>query len=129
MAAVSGSKKHGGSFSNESVIVRSVWDFDVDGGAVGNLDLFEADGDVVVLLKAAVVKDPVLSGGALTLSVGESAGSELINAWPKANMDGDEHKIGLVPLKLTAGEKVGMSIAVASATRGKIEFIFEVLKA
>ena len=128
MASVVDKKVISEPFSNEAELVRAVWDYDVDGGAVGSLDLLEAQGNVAVLLKAAVVKDPVLSGGALTLSVGESAGSELINAWPKANMDGDEHKIGLVPLKLTAGEKVGMSIAVASATRGKIEFIFEVLR-
>lgn len=128
MAAVQDKKMISEPFSNEVELVRATWDFDVDGGAIGQHELLEAQGTVVVMLKAAIVLDPVLSGGALTLSVGEAAGAEFISAWPKANMDGDEHKSGLVPIKITSGEKVNMSLAVTPATRGKIEFIFEVMK-
>lgn len=128
MAAVKDKKMVSGPFSNESELVRVLWDFDVDGGALATLDLLEAQGDVLISLKALHVRNQVTSGGALLMDVGEANGNEMLNDVPKADMGGNAIKVGLIPISLVAGEKIGMTFAGAAASAGKIEFIFELMK-
>jgi len=74
MAVLADKKLGGAGFSNAKELVRVVYDFAVDGGAVADYDVFEADADCVVSLKHMAVKTAVTSGGSLVLDLGKSAG-------------------------------------------------------
>ena len=75
MAAVKGVKagnawQAGGPGAVE--VVEVVYDFSLDAGATGALDLFTAQADLVIHKVVAKVKTAVTSGGAATVEVGKS---------------------------------------------------------
>lgn len=124
-------KKVGAPFPNASEMVRVVYDFAVDGGAIGDLAALVATDKVVVSLKHAHVLAAVTSEGAITVSLGsEATGDEFMDGTLKAALG-----IGVVlageggRVLLAVGEKIELALGVADATAGKIEFVFEVTKA
>lgn len=136
MAAVAGYKKVGAPFSNESGYARITYDFTVDGGATGVLDLCEAQGDVIVKSFHAVAKTGVSTSGSPTLMVGISGGDTdaamTTTIGAAANLDTAGKVVGqaaTVPFLLPAGSKLIQTIAAAAYTQGKIEYVLELMKA
>lgn len=83
----------------------------------------------MVSLKAAYVKTAVTSGGSLVMDLGKGAGgTEIFSDKAVAALTLDSLHVGAAPVELAAGEKIVMGIEAATATAGKIEFIFEIIK-
>ena len=130
MAAVKDVKTNGAGFSNVKGLVRVVYDFSKDAGAVGSLDLLVADSTCLVSLVHAAVKTAV-TGAAMTLSCGKAAGGvEFMSAVAVASLTLNSLHVDATPapLRLVAGEKIDMTIGTAVATAGKVEFVFEIVK-
>lgn len=130
MTSVVDTKVVGSSFSNQVDLIRAVYDFDADGGSLGDLTLLTSDGGCVVKLKYMRVVTAVTSAGALTLDLGKASGAELLSAVGKAALVVDLIHLPSAPaaVELTDGEVVAMGIIAAAATAGKMEFVFEVMK-
>lgn len=129
MASLKGKVTGGAGFTNEAQIVRVVYDFAVDGGATGSLDMFVCDTDCIVKLKGAIARAAVTSGGSMTLSAGKAtAGTGFLSAIAVASLTLNSIQTSSAAIHLAAGDKLDMTIGAAAATAGKIEFIFEILK-
>lgn len=131
MAALSNARTITPPFSNDRSMVRVVWDFAVDGGATGDLDVLTADGACLVRCIGANVKTAVTSAGSLDLDLGKGAGGvEFLSSVAVASLTLASYQASASQafLKLADGEKIIMGIDVAAATAGKIEFIFEIVK-
>lgn len=129
MAALVNAKTVGLVFPNQAEIIRVVWDFEVDGGAVAAYTVLTADSSCIVSLKAMVVKTAATSGGSMTVDLGKgTSGAEIVSNKAVAAMTAENLTVGLAPVQLDAAEVVSMNIEAAAATAGKVEFIFEVLK-
>lgn len=133
MASVAAAKKVGSGFGNDKEIVRVIYDFSADGGAVGTLTLATATSDCVISDFMMVVKTACTSGGSATVSAGLTgdvdafkvaeavAGLTAATVWPEDGAFAGK-------IKLASGQVLTMSIATAALTAGKIEFSFEVMK-
>lgn len=117
---------------NVAEYIRVVWDFSVDGGAVADFDVFEADSAMIVKLAAAIVKTAATSTDAMVVDLGKSAGgtdfwSDKAVAALTLNSvhTADTKETGVY---LADGDKIVMGIEAFAATAGKIEFIFELMK-
>lgn len=131
MAILADKKLGGAGFSNAVELVRVVYDFAVDGGAIADYDVFEADSACVVSLKHMAVKAAVTSAGAMVLDLGKSAGgTEFFSDKAVAVLTLDSLHLPAAPaaVRLAAGDKVVMGIEAAAATAGKLEMVFEVVK-
>jgi hypothetical protein len=124
-------KTVGAPFPNKSEIVRVVYDFAVDGGSIKKYDALVASDKMIVKLRHAHVITAVDAVGAIAISLGSVANEdEFLDGVLKAAMT-----IGAVlpsaggNVLLAAGEKIIMDLAASAATVGKIEFVFEVVKA
>lgn len=113
---------------------KCVYDFSVDGGAVGLIT--PANGETIpdnAILVAAFINvlTAVLSGGSATVAVGLSAGSTgaaaLLAATAKASLTLDAVIVGVpvpaTPVKMTAAGRITFTPAVAVLTAGKIEVV------
>jgi hypothetical protein len=145
MAAVKDMKKLGPAFSNDEVVIRAVYDFAKDGGAVGALDLFEAGADILITHFSSVVKTAVTSTGNLTLAVGVTGATTAFmtaTQGAKANLVADAaifplHTSGAddtswvptLPRKLSAGDKVLQTIGTEVANAGKVEYCIKYVRA
>jgi hypothetical protein len=131
MAAVQNAKNVAG-FNNQPEIVRVVYDFAKDAGAVGQLDLLTAKVASIVKFAYARVITTCTSGGAATVSAGKAADlAGIIGATAVASLVADAIILGAAPDQshvLAADAKIQMDIATAALTAGKIEFVFEVIK-
>jgi hypothetical protein len=129
-------KKIGPEFMVAETLVRKTWEFAVDGGAVGTVELFEADGDVVLTHFHAYVKTTCTSGGSATVALGITGTTDLFvnttegavanltaNAVLKPNALAD------LPTRLASGSKVLMTIGTAALTAGKIEVVVQYMAA
>ena len=137
--------KAGATFGNEEKVVRVVWDFAKDGGAVGALDILEADDDLLITGFATVVKTAVTSTGNLTLAVGPTGAlTKFLTAaqGAKANLtegaalfpletsgENDESWSSTLPHKLAKGEKIVQTIGTEVANAGKVEYIIKYVRA
>lgn len=146
MTAVAKAKTIGSAFSNEVILERVVYDFSVDGGAVGALDLFTAGADVVLKSFHAYVKVAGTSGGSATLAVGVTGSTSafvtategavanltlnnVLQAKPVLT-EGTPNTIALpLPRRLAAGAKIVQTIGTATLTAGQIEYVIEYCKA
>lgn len=140
MAQVVDKKLSNGGFDNAESIVRVTYDFSKDAGAVGVLDLFEAQGDMVITEFYANVKTACTSGGSMTLDVGVVGGDTdiLADDIAVASLTAESFHIPPVvegtpnvlalPMKLASGGKVAMQIKTAALTAGKIEFVLKFMK-
>jgi len=127
-------------FSNELLYQEYEYDFAVDGGATGDIDLAAKAGKAplpvgaVVMEVYAEVVTAVTSAGSLTMSWGDGTGNDVDGysgtAIAVASLtlntvfDGKADSGALLPSKvLTAATGAfSVSIAVAAATAGKIKF-------
>lgn len=111
---------------------RCVYNFAVDGGAVGAIipsvsDTIPAD----AIVMGSVVNSPtaVTSGGSATVAVGTSAGSSadsILAATTKADFTTDAVLVGLAstaPFKMSAAGQLQITVAAAALTAGLIEVI------
>jgi hypothetical protein len=135
MAAVLAAQTIAPPFSNAKEVVRVVYDFAKDAGATGALDLFTADGDIVITHAHATVKTTATSGGSATVIWGLTGDTNRFmdtTAGAVANLTAaaviSPASADLVPIKLASGDKVLMTIGTAALTAGKIEFVMEYMK-
>jgi hypothetical protein len=132
MAVLADKKIIGGPFANAREIVRVVYDFAADTGAIADYEVLESDGNCIVKLAFAVVKTAVTSSDALVADLGKGAGGT--EFWSdkavSALTDESVHVADAEypAIKLADGEKVVLGIEAFAATAGKIEFVFEVYK-
>lgn len=142
MAALAKAKTIGKVFSNAVVVERVSYDFSVDGGATGALDIFTAAADLILVGFSAVVKTAATSGGSATLKVGVTGDDDAFmtttqgavanltaNAaiFPPA-VEGTPNTLPL-PLKLASGAKILQTIGTAALTAGKVEYTLMYMKA
>lgn len=132
MAAVAKAKTVATTFKNDVEVVRIVYDFAVDAGAVGALDLLTVDGDAVVRLKHLAVKTACTSGGSATVAVGvtgattafvDATEGAVANLTANAIIDGAS-----APKYVADGNKVLLTIGTAALTAGKLEAVLEVMR-
>lgn len=133
MANISDHKTIGAPFSTREEIIRATYDFSDDGGATGALNLFTAEGKVLVTGFHLVVETAAASDGSATVSVGPTGSTtQLVNAAAKATLVEDytvrEDAIGDVPFVLDDGESIIQTIGAAALTAGKIHYAIKVAK-
>ena len=131
MAAVANFKPVGSDFGNQENLIRVVYDFSVDAGATGNLDLSGlAQGNTIAKLVGVSVETAGTSGGSATIAVGVGGGTEFLSATAIASFsigafveptDADFKKV------VTTTGKLTMTIATAALTAGKMTFIFKTM--
>lgn len=134
MAVLVGKKKIGPEFSNAQEIVKVIYDFAADTGAVADYDVLEAAGPVLVKLAGVFVETAVTSGGSLVVDLGKGAGGtdfwsdKAVAALTVNSVHGVDSAADKA-VYLASGEKIVLGLEVAAATAGKVHFIFEVMKA
>lgn len=142
MAAIAKRKYLNHEMSNEEVVLRTQYDFSVDGGALGALDIFEASADIIITGFHAVVKTAGTSGGSATLKVGITADDDLFMTTTQgavasltlgaaifpAVVEGTPNVLAL-PVKLVSGAKVLQTIGTAALTAGKVEYVIKYIPA
>ena len=139
MANLAKYRTSNGGFHNDIETHRIVYDFSVDAGATGVLNIFMADQDVLLLDFMAVVKTTCTSGGSAVLDVGVTGDDDkLVDGIAVASLAaGAVFQSPLVeatpntkqlPVKIASGEKILQTIVTAALTAGKIEYIFRIMK-
>lgn len=131
MAVLADKKTGGAGFSNGEEVIRVVYNFADDTGAVADYDVFEADSACVVHLMHMSVKTAVTSGGSLVLDLGKGAGGvEFFSDKAVAALVIDSIHCPAAPVavQLDVGEKIVMGIEAAAALTGKLEMVFKVMK-
>lgn len=142
MAALAKRKYLGQAFNNEEIIERVRYDFSVDAGAVGALDIFEASADLIITGFHAYVKTAATSGGSATLEVGVTGDTNLlVNSTQGAVasltlgaaifppvVEGTPNVLAL-PVKLASGAKILQTIGTAALTAGVVEYVVKYVKA
>jgi hypothetical protein len=124
-------KTVGAPFTNAVELVRVVYDFAEDTGAIADYDVLEAVDACVVSLKYMAVKTAVTSAGALVLDLGKGdGGTEFFSDKAVAALTLNSLHLTAAPaaVRLAAGEKVVMGIEAFAATAGKLEMVFEVAR-
>jgi len=141
MTAVANWKNIGSDFSNEQQIVRVLYDFAVDGGATGVLNLLTAEGALIVKDFHAVVKTACTSGGSMVLDVGIvttdtdrlcdgiAVATLVANYTFEAPYVEGTPNTRVLPFHLPDNGVLAMEIKTADLTAGKIEFVFTIMKA
>jgi hypothetical protein len=121
----------GPTFPNASEIVRVTYDFAQDGGAIGDYDVLVADSECVVKVKHILCKAELTSADAINIDLGKGdGGTEFLSNALKASFATNAVQVGTnAAVRLAADEKIVMGIEAFAATAGKIEFVFEVIKA
>lgn len=132
MAALKGAKTVGAGFKNQITYERVVYDYSVDGGATGNLDVLTANEDIVIKSFHAYVKTSGAGSGA-TLMVGVPTDTDALMTTSNgavANL-----VAGAVvpvpatfPVALASGAKVTQAIGTAALTAGKVEYVFGIMR-
>lgn len=120
-------------FSNEVYMVKGVYDFAKDGGAIAVYDLFTANEAIVIHQAFTKVKTAVTSGGAATVEIGIKAGDTdaLLAATAPAGLlintvlDGAAASERLL---VAADAIIALEVKVAALTAGKIEVCLVVSK-
>lgn len=146
MANVAAHKTVDAPFRNEKEIIRVIYDFAVDGGATSALNLMTAGVDpLIVTGYHAVVKTTCTSGASAVLDVGIAGGdTDLLSdaiavatlaanyvLQPEAvETEGTPNVVvNACPFRLAAGASIAQTIGTATFTAGKIEYVFEVMRA
>jgi hypothetical protein len=143
MAAIAGAKTIGPTFNNAEEVVHAYYDFSVDAGATGVLDLFTAGEAIVITGFHATVMTTCTSGGSATVIAGISGGDTDIfmnatqgavaslaaayTAVPPA-VEGTPNVLPL-PVALASGGKIIQTIGTATLTAGKIKYVIKYMKA
>jgi hypothetical protein len=129
MSALVDAKHSGAGYAGKIETIQVTYDFAVDGGATGALDLLTADADMVVRVMAKTITG-VTSGGSATLEVGKSgATAGAIAQVAKTAVDVAGELLQPVGwFYLASGEKLIQTIATAALTAGKIRYLIEYSK-
>lgn len=117
-------------------LLKAVYSFAVDGGAIGTISLNDDEGNIATLPDNAIVtrawSDVVTtatSGGAATVSIGIVSTVDIMAATAVASVTGILEGIpdGATAnmIKLAAVKQVKVAIAVAALTAGKINVYIE----
>lgn len=135
MAAVAGAKTIDAGFTGDLETVEVTYDFAVDGGATGALDLLTCNDAMVIVHAWAKVVTACTSGGSATLIYGIKSGDTdafldatsgaVANLTAGAVLPNETTGLGV---KVAAGGKVEMTIGTAALTAGKVKFCFLVQK-
>ena len=132
MAVLSDKKIVGAPFGNECKLVVVEYDFDVDGGAVADYDVIEADGSLLVEFFNADVETALTCATDFDIDLGKSAGGvEFWSDLAKASFAIDAQVNSANPgamVELADGEKIVMGIETAAATAGKMHLMFRCYK-
>lgn len=120
-------------FSGSKEVVEIVWDYAVDGGAIGALDLLKVKEDSVLTQFHAVIKTSLV-GVSGTVEIGKSGDTAGIMAQTgtaslqTANSPVDSASFGSA-YRLVANDVIIQTIATTAMTDGKIKYMFELMKA
>jgi len=131
MAALGNHKIVGAGFSNDAQIVRVIYDFAVDGGAVGDFDVFTASSSVLVELVSIDCKTAITATATANLDLGKGAGGvEFLSDFDVGGgISVDVQTPGATAgkiVELASGEKIVMGLETEAITAGKLEYIFKV---
>lgn len=144
MAAVAKAKNIGPAFTAGVgyEVVTVEYDFAVDGGATGALDLFTAGADIVITHFHSKVMTACTSGGSATLKVGITGTDNLFmnttqgavasltaNAVVLAPAVEGTPNVLPLPVKLASGAKVLQTIGTAALNAGKVKYVIGYIKA
>ena len=142
MAALAKKLMVGPTYTTGMEMAHVEYDFSVDGGATGALDIFEAAEDIVITHFHSKVMTACTSGGSATLKVGITGSDNVFMnttqgavASLTANavvvppaVEGTPNALPL-PLKLASGAKVLQTIGTAAMTAGKVKYVIGYVKA
>lgn len=114
-------------------IARAKYDFGVDGGAVGTINLMPSavlpSGALILSAFVNVTTVPT-SGGAATISLNSEAAGDLQAAaaisgapWSTTGWKAVTKTFATAPIKLTADRNIAMTIGTAALTAGVFEVI------
>lgn len=130
MSAVANAKASGSGWTGKMEVCEVTYDFAVDAGGTGALDLFTAEADLVIHRVTAKVKAAVTSSGSATVEVGKSGDTAgLMAQTGKASLGLGvvvDSKIG--GYKLASGAKIIQTIATSALLTGKITYMIEYSK-
>jgi len=122
----------GAPFGNEAKLVTVTYDFSVDGGAVADYDVIEADGSILVEYVNCDVETALTCGTDFDIDLGkEDGGAELWSDNAKAIYAIDLQPVAVTPglfIELADGESIVMGIETAAATAGKMHMMFKIYK-
>lgn len=130
MAAIAGKKK-ANNWSNDVQLVRAVYDFSVDGGATGTLDIVEATDNMVIHSAYINVKTAATSGGSATVAIGVDTDVDaVVDETAVASLTANALIVPVTnnPIKVASGKMVNLTIADATLLTGKLEVVLLVSK-
>ena len=119
-------------------VIKGVYDFAVDGGAVGQINLKDDKGNLISLPVGAIVTKAYIdvittltSGGSATIAVGAQASGDLLAAtavasWAAGLLAADAVGTVATMKKIATSDKpLRLDIAVAALTAGKAKVFIE----
>lgn len=113
------------SWDSEVKLLQGQYDFDLDGGAIGNFDLLTLPDDFVVIHADVFVETALTSGGAVTVEFGNVADPDGyvadIGAASAGLVAGAGALLSGKHLVLAADDKVTMAVGTAALTAGKLK--------
>lgn len=132
MAVLGDKKVVAAPFGNEAKLVTISYDFAVDGGAVADYDVLEADGNLLVEFFNADVETALTCDTDFDIDLGKGAGgvdfwSDLAKASFALDAQVASANVGRF-VELADGEKIIMGIETAAATAGKMHLMFRCYK-
>ena len=141
MAAIAKALNVGPAFSAGMEMAHAEYDFSVDGGATGALDIFTAAEDIVITHFHSKVMTTCV-GPTATLKVGITGDDNLlmdVTQGAVANLtanavilapavEGTPNVLPL-PVKLASGAKILQTIGTAALTAGKVKYVIGYVKA
>lgn len=120
-------------------VLKAVWAFAVNGGAIGTMLLFDDQGNPAILPAKTIIQRAYVdcfvaltSGGSATIAFNSEAAGDLLAATAVASMTGLVEGVptGTAALskKMSVQRQIGMTVAVAALTAGQanvfIEYVF-----
>lgn len=116
--------------------LKVVWDFAVQGGAIGTLKLLDDVGNAAILPNKTIItgvycdfSTACTSGGSATIGLVANSANDLLTATAVASctglVAGTPVSTAATAVKLTADRQISLVIAVAALTNGKAQFIVE----
>ena len=131
MAVLAGKKIVGAPFRNDVKLVRVVYDFAEDTGAIADYDALVADGAILVELVSIDCKTALTATATSNIDLGKGAGGvEFLSAFDagggiSADVQTPGATAGLI-VELADAEKIVMGIDTAAVTAGKLEMVFKI---
>jgi hypothetical protein len=129
--ALADKKVVGAPFRNEGRLVRVVYDFAIDAGAIKDYDVLEAEGALLVELLSIDCKTALVATATANLDLGKGDGG--VEFKSALDIGGDIAVDVQTPadtagtmVELADGEKIVMGVDTEVITAGKLEYVFRV---